>query len=90
MTGAAILSEMGAPDWVVSVVGAHHGKPLPGNFDPSTVMEAERNLFGCKADRSIWRSFWQENLDEALERAGYASLEDVPQTMTQPAHIVMF
>ena len=89
MTGAAILSEMGAPDWVVSVVGAHHGKPLPGNFDPSTVMEAERNLFGCKADKPIWRSFWQENLDEALERAGYASLEDVPQTMTQPAQMLL-
>ena len=89
MTGAAILSEMGAPDWVVSVVGAHHGKPLPGNFDPSAVMEAERNLFGCEADRPIWRSFWQETVDEALERAGYASLEDVPQTMTQPAQMLL-
>ena len=89
LIGAAILSEMGAPDWVVSVVGAHHGKPLPGNFDPSTVMKAERNLFGCEADKPIWRSFWQENLDEALERAGYASLEDVPQTMTQPAQMLL-
>ena len=89
LIGAAILSEMGAPDWVVSVVGAHHGKPLPGNFDPSTVMEAERNLFGCEADKPIWRSLWQENLDEALERAGYASLEDVPQTMTQPAQMLL-
>lgn len=89
LIGAAILSEMGAPDWVVSVVGAHHGKPLPGNFDPSTVMKAERNLFGCEADKPIWRSLWQENLDEALERAGYASLEDVPQTMTQPAQMLL-
>ena len=89
LIGAAILSEMGAPDWVVSVVGAHHGKPLPGNFDPSAVMEAERNLFGCEADKPIWRSFWQETVDEALERAGYASLEDVPQTMTQPAQMLL-
>ena len=89
LIGAAILSEMGAPDWVVSVVGAHHGKPLPANFDPSIVMKAQRNVFVREEDRPIWQAVWQEMIDDALKRAGYESLEDVPQTMTQPAQMLL-
>ena len=46
MVGAAILNDMGIPDWVVSVAGAHNGKPLPESFDPEHLMKS-RNYRRC-------------------------------------------
>lgn len=92
MVGAAILSDMGMPDWVVSVVGAHHGKPLPENFDPEHLMKS-RNYRSCffarKEDAPLYRLVWREILDDALEYAGYHSAEELPQSMTQPAQMLL-
>lgn len=91
MVGAAILSDMGMPDWVVSVVGAHHGKPLPESFDPEHLMKSRnyrRCFFARKEDEPLYRSVWREILDDALEYAGYHSAEELPQSMTQPAQML--
>ena len=92
MVGAAILNDMGMPDWVVSVVGAHHGKPLPESFDPEHLMKSRnyrRCFFARKEDEPLYRSVWREILDDALEYAGYHSAEELPQSMTQPAQMLL-
>lgn len=85
--GAAILNTLGAPDWVASVVGAHHGK-IQEPTDDELVM-ASGNVYGTEADAGVWQALWRELLTDALEQAGYALPEDLPDTMLQPAQMLL-
>lgn len=88
IVGAAILSTLGLPDWVCSVVGAHHGKTLPF-WDVDTVMKKQRNLYGKNDEQKLWQGAWAEMLAEALEQAGYASIAEIPDILPQPAQMLL-
>lgn len=87
LTGAAILNELGVRDYIVSIVGAHHGKTMD-KPDFRAITGAEGNFYGKTADKPLWRSLWKEYLEEAMEQAGYASLEEIPGEMSKPAQIL--
>ena len=84
LVGAGILHELGARDWVVTIVGAHHGS-IMDQPDFDAIMKAERNLYGKAEDRPLWQSLWRECLEEALAQAGYASVDELPEKMSIPA-----
>lgn len=87
IVGAAIVSSLGAPDWIASVVGAHHGTIMePMDFDH--VMRPGY-AYGATADAPVWQALWREQLDDALEQAGYASLDALPADMPQPAQMLL-
>lgn len=88
IVGAAILNTLGVPDWVSSVVGAHHGKTLPC-IVADDVMEKRRNLYGRSEEERLWQELWQEHLAEALEQAGYASIAEIPDILPQPAQMLL-
>ena len=88
LTGAAILNELGVRDYIVSIVGAHHGKTMD-KPDFRAITGAEGNFYGKTADKPLWRSLWKEYLEEAMEQAGYASLEEIPGEMSKPAQILL-
>lgn len=87
IVGAAILNHLGAPDWLVSIVGAHHGKTLD-LLDLDLVM-ASSNLYAVPSEREAWQTLWQECLTQALAQADYASLADLPNTISQPAQLLL-
>ena len=67
IVGAAIVSSLGVPDWIASVVGAHHGTIMePMDFD--AVMRSGY-AYGDSADAPVWQGLWREQLDDALEQA---------------------
>ena len=68
--GAAILCEYGAPDWAVSVVGAHHGKTMDISTDEVMDECRKKYLYGRTEDAEIWRGVWKEIIQKGLERAG--------------------
>lgn len=87
IVGAAIVSSLGVPDWIASVVGAHHGTIMePMDFD--AVMRSGY-AYGDSADAPVWQGLWREQLDDALEQAGYASVDALPADMPQPAQMLM-
>lgn len=88
LVGAGILHELGARDWVVSIVGAHHGS-IMDQPDFDAIMKAERNLYGKAEDRPLWQSLWRECLEEALVQAGYASVDELPEKMSIPAQMLL-
>ena len=87
--GAAILCEYGAPDWAVSVVGAHHGKTMDISTDEVMDECRKKYLYGRTEDAEIWRGVWKEIIQKGLERAGYASMDELPRDVTQPAQMLL-
>ena len=83
LIGASILNELGVRDYIISIIGAHHGKTMDQpDFNES--MHVEANFYGKTADRPLWRSLWKEYLTDAMEQAGYASLEEIPKEVSNP------
>lgn len=87
--GAAILCEYGAPDWAVSVVGAHHGKTMDVSTEDVMDKSREKNLYGSVKDADIWKGVWKEIIQEGIERAGYTSMDELPRDVTQPAQVLL-
>lgn len=87
IVGAAIVNSLGVPDWIASVVGAHHGTIMePMDFED--VMQPGY-AYGAQADAPVWQALWREQLDDALAQAGYASLSALPADMPQPAQLLL-
>lgn len=87
--GAAILCAYGAPDWAVSVVGAHHGKTMDVSAEDVMDKSREKNLYGSGKDAKIWQGVWKEIIQEGLERAGYTAMDELPRDVTQPAQVLL-
>ncbi len=84
--GAAILAQHSCPAGIVAVVGAHHGKPISteDELDLCHHMEIHsRDYFGADGIDSEQGRLWAEVrriwLDESLQRAGFESVEELPQ-----------
>ena len=71
LAGEAILRELGCPEGLASVVGAHHGKPQEANnvLDQLEDGVYETNYWS-KGRKTFWWSCWQELFDHALQESG--------------------
>ena len=90
IVGAAILHSLGVPEWIVSVVGSHHGKIIEEGIDLESLMASERrNFYAARDEAETWRQLWQEHVRAALAAAGYESIDDVPEKLPQPAQLLL-
>lgn len=103
ITGAAILYKLmfekfnGDSDelqwlWLPAVVGAHHGKTLPGTIDYSDILEMKSCFYGKKGKKTeaaLWQEAWHEIMDCALSAGKYESVYDLPHNITKPAQMLL-
>lgn len=75
--GEAILAESGCPDGICSVVGAHHGKPTSQEDILKDPIEIYPDNFFAK-QKASWVEMQQIVLTNALQRAGYSSVSELP------------
>ena len=89
LAGEAILRELGCPEGLASIVGAHHGKPQETNnvLDQLEDGVYETNYWP-KGRKTFWWSCWQELFDYALQESGFSSVDELPQ-LTIPAEILL-
>ena len=73
--GEAILNNMGCPNGICSVVGAHHGKPTSGNDIADQIATYPFNYYASQ--KSIWTELEDLCLSNALQRAGL-SVQELP------------
>lgn len=86
LAGAAILQRFGCPPGIVSVVGAHHGKPLSQgqDYDLDNLMEADSpGFYGVSGRNSLPGGHWAAIRDGwftfALKSCGYKRPGDLPE-----------
>ncbi|MDD6203917.1 MAG: CRISPR-associated endonuclease Cas3'' [Firmicutes bacterium] len=75
--GQEILKDFGCRYGVCAVVGAHHGKPVSEKDDMAEPLAVYPKNFYAK-QRDLWRGMQRAVLDNALARAGYAAIEELP------------
>lgn len=75
----AILLQLGCPEGIASIAGAHHGKPQEnsGEYIDENMELYKNNYFG-KGEKDLWFSLWKQMLEQHLRDAGFASVEDLP------------
>ena len=83
----AILRKLGCPDGIVSVAGAHHGKPQDGTEVDKQFTCWEVNYYP-EEQKGIWEGFWNELLQEALQDSGYSGVDALP-VLNQPEEILL-
>lgn len=87
LAGEVILRYFGCPDSVAVIVGSHHGEPTEcynvedQNLEnPPCDIVGYENYFGYNdKNREILETAWKKIIDDALERAGFDSVEDLPE-----------
>ena len=52
-------------------------------------MPEEVSVWKKLEDAEIWRGVWKEIIQKGLERAGYASMDELPRDVTQPAQMLL-
>lgn len=78
--GAELLRYMGVPDSVAVVVGAHHGKPEDENISfmsPEEEIQVNYEAYGAGCQE--WQDVQHQIVQEALEKAGYQSISELPE-----------
>lgn len=85
LAGAVFLHLQHCPAAIVSVVGAHHGRPISSSDLPSDdgrPLPYSTSYFGQNGQNSpegaLWHQVRMEWLAFALERCGYASADKLP------------
>ena len=86
LAGAAILQRLGCPPGIVSVVGAHHGRPISREQDKNLDILLELGSPGCygasgrkSAQGQRWEAMREMWFNYALKSCGYESAEDLPE-----------
>lgn len=77
----AILLQLGCPKEIASIAGAHHGKPQENrqNDYVDENIELYKNNYYGKGEKDLWFSLWKQMLDQHLQDAGFASVEELPE-----------
>lgn len=87
LMGEAIALELGCPRGLASIIGAHHGRP-------QEFMEVHKHLkswesyYWAPGQKDLWQGVWQDFWQWALEGAGYASTEELPE-LEVPAELLL-
>ena len=89
MAGEAILRELGCPEGLASIVGAHHGKPQEANnvLDQLEDGVYETNYWP-KGRKTFWWSCWQELFDHALQESGFSDVKELPE-LSVPTELLL-
>lgn len=89
LAGEAILRELGCPEGLASVVGAHHGKPQEANnvLDQLEDGVYETNYWS-KGRKTFWWSCWQELFDHALQESGFSDVKELPE-LSVPTELLL-
>lgn len=77
----AILLELGCPEGLASIAGAHHGKPQENqsqNFICDQLELYPENYWG-KGQEAAWKTVWQQIYRQALEKSGFTGSEELPE-----------
>lgn len=86
LAGEAIALELGCPRGLASIIGAHHGRPQAyGAVDEQVGFSGN---YWAPGQEDLWREVWQDFWQWALEGAGYASAEELPQ-LDVPAELLL-
>lgn len=86
----AILLDLGCPEGIASVAGAHHGKPQVNGLDDYVLDQMEQypsNYWG-KGQRKQWQALWQAQFQAALEASGFSGQDALPK-LTVPAQLLL-
>lgn len=89
LAGEAILRELGCPEGLASIVGAHHGKPQEANnvLDQLEDGVYETNYWP-KGRKTFWWSCWQELFDHALQESGLSDVKELPE-LSVPTELLL-
>ena len=89
LAGEAILRELGCPEGLASIVGAHHGKPQETNnvLDQLEDGVYETNYWP-KGRKTFWWSCWQELFDHALQESGFSDVKELPE-LSVPTELLL-
>ena len=89
LAGEVILRELGCPEGLASVVGAHHGKPQEANnvLDQLEDGVYETNYWS-KGRKTFWWSCWQELFDHALQESGFSDVKELPE-LSVPTELLL-
>ncbi len=85
---------IGINERMAAVVGAHHGKPDGGCSlfgEADLIKMYPVNFFGVEKDdnvKGVWKNAWMEIVNQALELAGIASVEEMPD-LTLEAQVLI-
>lgn len=77
LASEVLLLEAGCPQSLAAIVGAHHGKPQSSNTVGN--MQGSEDYLRDKRSADLWEQAQKELLSLAMEEAGYASAEQLPQ-----------
>lgn len=89
LAGEAILRELGCPEGLASVVGAHHGKPQTGeNVIDQLEEECYEFNYWPKGQKAFWWGCWQELFDDALQESGFSGVRELPELLV-PAELLL-
>lgn len=87
LMGEAIALELGCPRGLASIIGAHHGRPQEF-MEVRKHLKSWENHYWASGQKDLWREVWQDFWQWALEGAGYASAEELPQ-LDVPAELLL-
>ncbi len=89
LAGEAILRELGCPEGLASIVGAHHGKPQETNnvLDQLEDGVYETNYWS-NGRKTFWWSCWQELFDHALQESGFSDVKELPE-LSVPTELLL-
>lgn len=94
--GEAILLNFGVPEKVAALVGGHHGKP-ESESPASNIEVYTTNYYQCDNFKMVqsgtlknpWYQVQKELFNYGLEIAGYQSVADIPDNITQPQAVIL-
>lgn len=88
--GMCILLNCSCPPGIAVTVGSHHGKPPSMTEYSDAEDDIADDLYGYFYDnnKTVWEQIHKEWLDYSLSKAGYSTVEDLPQ-LDKPAEMLM-
>lgn len=88
-TGMCILLKYNCPPGIAVTVGSHHGKPpsMPEYSDAEYDIDDHPEYY-YDNNETIWEEIHREWFDYSLSKAGYSSVDELPQ-LDKPAEMLM-
>ncbi len=86
--GEQLLLEMGCPDCLCAVVGAHHGKPQESMLQWKYELEAYSTNYNGKDNNGVWTALRKEWFADAMEESGFSDAGRIPKPR-QPVQVLL-
>lgn len=80
LASEVILRELGCPESLAAIAGAHHGEPQKDNLDDDIAdqLEIHPRDYAARGEEATWRGAWEALWARAREGAGAGPLPEVP------------